>query len=120
MERSPAGPDLYFAGLPRFKIYVAQAIKRDLRRFVPLVLLVIVVVLFCCFRSVVCTLLATLTILASLVWTLCLMVLCGGNIGLGTIALPPLILVLGTAYSLHNLFLPTHSNGLLVAILTFW
>ncbi len=101
VERSPAGPDLYFAGLPRFKIYVAQAIKRDLRRFVPLVLLVIVVVLFCCFRSVVCTLLATLTILASLVWTLCLMVLCGGNIGLGTIALPPLILVLGTAYSLH-------------------
>ena len=96
------GPEqLFYTGLPRFKVYSAQAMQSDLSRFVPLTLLAIVLVLFVSFRSVRGVLLPALTILVSLIWTLGIMVLAGSSLSLGSIALPPLILVLGTAYSLH-------------------
>jgi predicted RND superfamily exporter protein len=64
-------------------------------------LLFIVLVLFLCFRSLRGVLLPTLTVIVSLIWTMGIMVLSGGALSLGSIALPPLVLVIGVAYSLH-------------------
>ena len=100
-ERETGPEQLFYTGLPRFKVYSARAMQSDLSRFVPLTLLAIVVVLFVSFRSIRGVLLPALTILVSLIWTLGIMVLAGSSLSLGSIALPPLILVLGTAYSLH-------------------
>ena len=100
-ERATGPEQLFYTGLPRFKVYSARAMQSDLSRFVPLTLLAIVVVLFVSFRSLRGVLLPALTILVSLIWTLGIMVLAGSSLSLGSIALPPLILVLGTAYSLH-------------------
>ncbi|MGE4092771.1 MAG: MMPL family transporter [Candidatus Binatia bacterium] len=91
----------YYTGLPHFKVYSAKAMERDLSRFVPLMLLFIVVVLYFSFRSLRGVLLPTLTVIVSLIWTLGLMVLNGSALSLGSLALPPLILVIGVAYSLH-------------------
>ena len=100
-ERKTEPEQLFYTGLPRFKVYSARAMQNDLSRFVPLTLLAIVVVLFASFRSIRGVLLPALTILVSLIWTLGIMVFAGSSLSLGSIALPPLILVLGTAYSLH-------------------
>ena len=75
--------------------------QRDLSRLVPLMLLFIVLVLFFCFRSLRGVLLPTLTVIVSLIWTLGIMVLSGGALSLGSMALPPLVLVVGVAYLLH-------------------
>ena len=91
----------YYTGLPHFKVYSANVMRRDLSRFVPLMLLFIVVVLFFCFRSLRGVLLPTLTVIVSLIWTLGIMVLRGDALSFGSIALPPLVLVIGVAYSLH-------------------
>ena len=91
----------YYTGLPHFKVYSTKVMQRDLSRFVPLMLLFIVLVLFFCFRSLRGVLLPTLTVIVSLIWTLGIMVLDGGALSLGSIALPPLVLVIGVAYSLH-------------------
>ncbi len=91
----------YYTGLPHFKVYSTHVMQRDLSRFVPLMLLFIVVVLFFCFRSLRGVLLPTLTVIVSLIWTLGIMVLNGDALSLGSIALPPLVLVIGVAYSLH-------------------
>lgn len=97
-----AGPEqLYYTGLPYFKTHLAQSMRRDLSRFVPLTLLFIMGILFVSFRSLRGVLLPTLTVVMSLIWTLGLMVLAGSRLSLGSVALPPLLLVLGTAYSLH-------------------
>ena len=103
IERTTGPEQLFYTGLPRFKVYSARAMQSDLSRFVPLTLLAIVLVLFLSFRSVRGVVLPALTILVSLIWTLGIMVLAGSSLSLGSIALPPLILVLGTAYSLHML-----------------
>ena len=100
-ERKTGPEQLFYTGLPRFKVYSARAMQDDLSRFIPLTLLAIVLVLFLSFRSLPGVLLPALTILVSLIWTLGIMVLAGSSLSLGSIALPPLILVLGTAYSLH-------------------
>ena len=96
------GPEqLYYTGLPHFKVYSTRAMWSDLAFFVPCTLLLIVVLLFLSFRSLRGVLLPVMTVVVSLIWTLGIMVLTGSSLSLGNMALPPLILVLGTAYSLH-------------------
>jgi uncharacterized protein len=96
------GPEkLYYTGLPHFKVYSTRAMWGDLAFFVPVTLLLTVVMLFFSFRSLRGVLLPVVTVIVSLIWTLGVMVLMGSSLSLGNMALPPLILVLGTAYSLH-------------------
>jgi predicted RND superfamily exporter protein len=96
------GPEqLYYTGLPHFKVYSTRAMWSDLKLFVPLTLLLTIIVLFLSFRSLRGVLLPTVTVVVSLIWTLGIMVLAGSSLSLGNMALPPLVLVLGTAYSLH-------------------
>ncbi|HEV8712116.1 MAG TPA: MMPL family transporter [Candidatus Binatia bacterium] len=96
------GPEkLYYTGLPHFKVHSTRAMWGDLTLFIPLTLLLIMVVLFLSFRSLRGVLLPSATVIVSLIWTLGIMVLAGSSLSLGNLALPPLVLVLGTAYSLH-------------------
>jgi hydrophobe/amphiphile efflux-3 (HAE3) family protein len=96
------GPgELYYTGLPRFKVHMIESMQRDLKYFLPLVLLCIVVVMLASFRSLRGVLLPALTSVVGLTWTLGIVVLAGSSLSLGSITLPPLLLVLGTVYSLH-------------------
>ena len=96
------GPEqLYYTGLPHFKVYSTRAMWKDLLLFVPLTLLLTIVALFLSFRSLRGVLLPTTTVIVSLSWTLGIMALTGSSLSLGNMALPPLVIVLGTAYSLH-------------------
>ncbi len=101
VEREQGPEKLYYTGLPHFKVYSVRAMWKDLTRLVPLTLLLTLATLFVCFRSLRGVLLPALTVVLSLTWTLGIMVMAGSRLSLGTIALPPLLLVLGAAYSLH-------------------
>ena len=97
-----SGPErVYYTGLPHLKVYSTRGMQQDLARFVPLTLVFIVVVLYFSFRSARGVVLPVLTVVVSLTWTLGIIVLSGNRLSLGSMALPPLLLVLGTAYSLH-------------------
>lgn len=103
-EANAAGPErVVYTGLPHFRAHSQAAMRADMWRFVPVSLGIVVVILALCFRSVRGVLLPTMTILVTLVWTLGIMVLAGTPLSLGTIALPPLLLVLASAYCLHVL-----------------
>jgi len=54
--------------------------------------------LFIGIRSLRGVLLPALTVAVSLIWTLGIMVLTGSHLSLSSMALPPLLLVLGTAW----------------------
>lgn len=103
-EANAAGPErVVYTGLPHFRAHSQAAMRTDMWRFVPVSLGIVVVILALCFRSFRGVLLPTMTILVTLVWTLGIMVLAGTPLSLGTIALPPLLLVLASAYCLHVL-----------------
>lgn len=96
------GPEkIYYTGLPHFKAVSARAIVEDLSYLLPLALGLILIVLFFCLRSVRGVLLPALTVVITVIWTLGLMVLGGSRLSLGTLSLPPMLLVLGVAYALH-------------------
>ena len=103
VDREKGPEQLYYTGLPHFKAYSARTMQQDLFTLLPLALLIIMGVLLACFRSWRGVLLPVLTVVVSLIWTLGLMVLCGSRLSLGSVMLPPLVLVVGTAYSLHVL-----------------
>lgn len=98
-ERGPE--QIYYTGLPHFKAASARAQWEDVTFLLPLTLLLILVVLYLCVRSVRGVALPVLTVIISLIWTVGIMVLAGSRLSVGTIALPPMLLVLGIAYSLH-------------------
>ena len=57
---------LYYTGLPRFKVHMVESMQKDLKYFLPLVLLCIVVVMFASFRSLRGVLLPALTSIVGL------------------------------------------------------
>ena len=121
LERSGAAPgEIAYTGLPHFKAYSAQAMGEDLRRLIPVTAAIALVVLFACFRSFTGVVVPMLTTVVTVVGTLAVVVWSGGNLNLGTVALPPLVVVLATSYSLHvtamweEAFKPGHSREDLV------
>lgn len=96
------GPEkLYYTGLPHLKVYSSNTMFDDLSFFIPLTFVLILAVLYLSFHSWRGVVLPALTVGVGLIWTLGVIVLTGGRLSLGSVALPPLLLVLGTAYSLH-------------------
>jgi len=75
----------------------------DLWVFVPTIALLIVLTLYASFRSVWCVLVPMMTVFFSLVWVLGFLVLCGRTVEIVTNVLPPLILVIAMADSVHIL-----------------
>src|SRR5215510_9467917 len=102
IDRENGGPEkLYYSGLPHFKAASAKAMQQDLVHLLPVALLLIMGVLFLCFHSLRGVVLPTLTVIVSLIWILGIMVFWGSRLSLGTVTLPLLMLVIGTAYSMH-------------------
>ncbi|MEA2623966.1 MAG: uncharacterized protein QOD06_11, partial [Candidatus Binatota bacterium] len=101
VERERGADELYYTGLPHLKVTTVRAMWQDLTRLVPVTVAIIVLVLLASFRSVRGVLLPVATVTITLVWTLGVMVLTGRRLTIGTFPLPPLLLVIGTAYALH-------------------
>lgn len=90
-------------GAPVVNIYFNNYLRQDLFSFLPFTLIVVVLVFFFNFRSFRGVLLPSITLSMSTLWILGLMGHCGIKItGLG-ISLPPLMIAVGSSYSIHIL-----------------
>jgi hypothetical protein len=100
-----AGEPSRFAvtGVQSLKVNGAMLMTQDLRRFVPLSLALVVLVLMLEFRTVRGVTLPLACVVAGTVWTTGIMVLCGSDINMGTLILPPLLMAIGIAYAIHVL-----------------
>jgi predicted RND superfamily exporter protein len=96
------GPEEFFyTGAAHVKQAAVELMRRDLLRFTPIALLLVLVVLWFSFRTIRGVVLPVLTVGGALVWTLGIIVLAGKAITLGTFVLPPLLLVVGSSYAIH-------------------
>src|SRR5579875_2963898 len=96
------GPErFYYTGAAHVKQAAVTLMRRDLARFTPWALAVIVLVLGLSFRTKRGVLLPLLAVLVALLWTLGILVLAGRAITIGTFVLPPLLLVVGSSYAIH-------------------
>jgi uncharacterized protein len=92
---------VYFAGDPFSQWRCTEAIKSDLRLFLPLTLGLIALLLWLCFRSLVAVLLPLGTIALGLIWLMGLMGLVKGHFTILALMLPTLMLAIGCSYMIH-------------------
>ena len=96
------GPEqLYVTGTQHITVNLLTLLQRDLRTFTPLSFAVIMVILAICFRNVRGVLLPLLSVACGVIWTVGIMVLAGEAITIGTVVLPPLLIVIGSTYSIY-------------------
>ncbi len=99
---SETGPEeFHYTGASRVKQAAVRLIRRDLLRFTPLALVCVLLILWFSFRRVRAVVLPLITVVIAVVWTVGVMGLVGKSISLGTVMLPPLLLVIGSAQSMH-------------------
>ncbi len=88
-------------GLPVIQKYIRDFMKQDLLRFMPLVILVVIMTFFLNFRSVRGVFLPTVSVILGTFWTLGIMGLFRIPITLVVNMLPPLLVAVGSSYSIH-------------------
>jgi len=96
------GPEtFYFTGSGHVTQAAVTLMREDLWDITPVAILLVVVTLWWSFRTKRGVALPLAAVGAALIWTLGAMVLLGKSITLGTFVLPPLLLVVGSAYAIH-------------------
>jgi len=91
----------YYTGAAHLKQVAVEMMRRDLLRFTPIALGLVLLVLWLSFWTVRAVVLPVVSVLFAMVWTLGVMVLAGKSITLGTFILPPLLIVIGSSYAIH-------------------
>ena len=99
--RNAGFDQVYFAGDPFSQWRGTEAIKSDLRVFLPLTLLLIALLLWLCFRSVVAVALPLSTIGIGLLWLMGLMAWFDAPFTILALMLPTLMLAIGCSYMVH-------------------
>jgi len=89
------------AGMPVYNKFLRDYMENDLVKLIPLVVIVVIISFFMNFRMVRGIVLPTLSVILSTVWTLGLMGYFNVPITLLVNLLPPLLVAVGSSYSIH-------------------
>jgi hydrophobe/amphiphile efflux-3 (HAE3) family protein len=102
-QNPPAGLKVYVAGEPVIEDHLGIAMAQDMPFLIPLVMVVIVVLLFFCFRTVQGIVFPLLNTIVAAIWTLGLMGYLG--VALTTIGstIPVLLMAIVSAYGIHQM-----------------
>lgn len=92
---------IWVTGSPVVKAAVSGALMDSFWITVPAIVAIVSVLLLLAFRSIRAVLLPVLAITISLVWTLALLAWMDRSLNVVTILVPPLVITLGLAYSMH-------------------
>ena len=99
-----AGPEnIHIVGDSYIFYYTEMAMKQDLLVLVPVVVIVIGLALFLSFRSILGVLIPLVTVGASVIWTVAIMIWQGIPISLVTMVMPVILVTVGVASSIHIL-----------------
>ncbi len=101
ISKSDINPKVYFSGLPMQMIEVNDYIMKDLKRLIPVVSIVVMIVLFLGLHNLRGVLLPLLIVAISVVWTIGLMTTLHRPLSVISNILPVLLIAIGTAYSIH-------------------
>ena len=88
-------------GGPVYKKYIRDYMERDLQKFMPLIIIVIILTFYFNFRVLRGVLLPVITVLVGTFWTLGIMGFAGVPITIVVNMLPPLLVAVGSSYSIH-------------------
>ncbi len=88
-------------GIPVYERFIQDYMQRDMKVFLPLVFLVVVLTFFFNFRMLRGVLLPTLSVIIAIVWTMGLMGYLGIPVTMVVNALPTILMAVASSYSIH-------------------
>ena len=103
VEQIGGAEAVWITGSPVVEAATTQALFKTLRLILPAIFVLVIALLAVAFRSARATLCASLTIAAGLLWTLADFAILDIPINMVTAIVPPLLITLGLAYSVHLL-----------------
>ncbi len=93
--------EYYIAGKPIVTGILSGYVKNDLRKLVPFVVLLLLVILFISFRNLYYAFIPLLAVLLSVIWTIGLMGYTGTPLSTIGVLIPVLLIAIGSAYGIH-------------------
>ena len=94
---------IYLMGTPIMEDYIASAIRDDMKRLIPIVIFVVVIVLFLGFRNLRGILLPLIVVIISTIWAIGLMGFLKIPLSSVSNIMPVILISVGTAYVIHIL-----------------
>jgi predicted RND superfamily exporter protein len=100
-DEFPPNKKYYLSGTTTIEYYYAKYMQDDLKKFMPLILGVVFIVLVLSFRSIVGFILPFLVVILSLIWTMAFLYLCRYSINNVTTIIPPIMLSIALLEAIH-------------------
>ncbi len=101
IEENPGGEEVIIGGLPYTRVMVARSIQGDLRKLIPLALLIMLVFLFICFKQLRGVLLPFAVVVMSIIVSVGIVPLVGWKIQVITIIVPIFLIAVANDYGIH-------------------
>jgi uncharacterized protein len=114
LNRPGIGLQIETGGIPMISVWLGRYLQADLRKLIPFVFGVILLVLIFSFRTPLGVAMPFATVVAGTIWTVGLTPLVGKALTLTTSAIPTLITAVGSAYTIHIVhhFLEARRHGM--------
>jgi len=97
----PGEEEVVLGGLPYVRYQVSESIQKDLRRLLPLGLLIMLVFLFICFMQLRGVVLPFVVVVMSILFSMGLIPLLGWKIHVITVVLPVMLIAIANDYGIH-------------------
>ncbi len=101
IEENPGGEEVIIGGLPYTRVMVARSIQGDLRKLIPLALLIMLVFLFICFKQLRGVILPFIVVVMSIIVSIGMVPLVGWKIQVITIIVPIFLIAVANDYGIH-------------------
>jgi hydrophobe/amphiphile efflux-3 (HAE3) family protein len=101
IQANPGKEEIVLGGLPNTRFEVGKNIQGDLRRLLPLGLLIMLVFLFFCFRQIRGVILPFFVVILAILFAMGLIPLLGWKIHVITVLLPIMLIAIANDYGIH-------------------
>lgn len=101
IEEVPGSEEVFVGGMPVTRVSLTQDMRKDMRRFLPIGLVIMVVFLYACFRQIWGVILPFLMTVMAIIVSMGLVPFLGWRIHTVTILLPVILLAVANDYGIH-------------------
>jgi len=101
IEQNPGEEEVFLGGLPNTRFHISENIQTDLRKLLPIGLLIMLIFLFFCFKRIRGVILPFIVVIMAILFGMGLIPLFGWQIHIITVLLPVMLIAIANDYGIH-------------------
>jgi len=103
IKKYPGPEKIHYGGLLVTRVHIAADMQKDMKRFMPLGIFIMLIFLYFCFRQIRGVLLPLIVVIMSIIVSMGLIPILGWKIQMVTILLPVILIAIANDYGIHLL-----------------